>query len=134
MRDPQTVYVLRTRAWVLYTIQTFFRSIEIVSNRGGWFGEQKFCTKEVTEDCIGQYNKDFMDPLTPLMGNCMRTVNFLTLIVCIVCFKKRELADLFFPIECIMRIMAVFHLNYSSYAYEYVDYGWVYSVNIFMFS
>jgi len=75
-----------------------------------------------------------MDPLTPSMGYILRLLNFASVLICVLCIKRRSLADALYPIECVCRIIAVFHLNPASYGYDYIDYVYIYSYNYLVFA
>ena len=95
------------------------RIVQILTSSGGWYGETVKCDEKVKAECIGEYNEAFLDPLSPYMGQILKVYMIPSVILCIWCYKKREIADYFYHIENLLQILSVFHLNASNYNMEY---------------
>ena len=60
-----------------------------------------------------------MDPLTPVTGYILRLLQIPAVIACIICFKRRDIADYFFAAENLIQFVAVLHLSYTNYAEDF---------------
>ena len=109
--DDKIIHGLRTRAWLFFAASNCLRIVEIFSGAKGWFGDQVMCSEEVKTDCIKHYNKAFLDPIRPYTSNVMFVITFISIVLCILCYRWRSIADYFFTIENLMRFLAVLHLN-----------------------
>ncbi len=111
-------YYLRMRALVSSSLIDTLRLIEIFEGKGGWFAEKTLCDDKVTDNCIGKYNKELMDPLEPVFSKILIALVVLSAVSNIFAIKKRWLVDHFLKIECLTRIMAIMIPNPSGYAHR----------------
>ena len=117
-RNLKFQHMIRTRAWVCSSAIQIVRLFEIVFKTGGWFSETVFCEDEKTKECIGYYNKDLMDPLEPVLSQILIVIVILTAIINVVAYKKRWLADSFYYLECLARLVAIMIPNVAGYFYR----------------
>ncbi len=85
--------------------------------KGGWFSEKVTCDEETKDNCIGDYNRELMDPLEPVLSRALVAIVLITAVIDIIAYKKRWLAEHFQNIECVMRIVAI--MVPSSYGYDH---------------
>ena len=83
---------------------------------GSWFEDPVICDgKEVTTECIENYNKVMLDPIQNITWFFMRFTVLIGAIGCIACFKWRYIAEHFFTLLHIQHFVISFHLNKRNY-------------------
>ena len=75
--------MLRTRALILFSVQMVFRMGQILLQNGGWFGDIVPCAEAQYTKCIGTYNNELLDTLTPWMGYILIAVHLISALICI---------------------------------------------------
>ena len=82
---------------------------------GAWYSEQKDCSSENFILCTGPYDKDIIDPMLPFMKTALVALLFISVVICILAYWWRGLANLFMILEALTRLCIVFIPNYLSY-------------------
>ena len=59
-----------------------------------------------------------MDPLEPMLSKILIMMVIITAIINVVAYKKRKLADSFYYLECITRLVAIMLPNVAGYFYR----------------
>ena len=67
----------------------------MVLQSGGLFSEKVICDEEKKDGCIGEYNKELMDPLEPVLKPALTFLVLFSAVMNIIAYKKRWLADHF---------------------------------------
>ena len=80
------------------------------------------CGDEFSKDCIGEYNSQIMDPLEPYTRMSIKILIVIGALLDLACFKWLSLANLFFYLECITRLVALLMPNFASYEYTPTQY------------
>lgn len=117
-RNLKFQHMVRTRAWVCSSAIHIVRLFEIVFKTGGWFSETVFCEDEKTDECIGYYNKDLMDPLEPVLSKVLLVIVIITATFNVLTYKKRWLADYLNYLELFARLVAIMLPNAAGYFYR----------------
>ena len=107
------LYVLRTRAWLIYTLITFYRAAQALTKTGFWFNEPVGCSSEQFQDCLGSYREDLLEPIEGISRFMLRFSIGVAVVINVLSYKWRFLADYCLYMETFMRLCAVFFPNES---------------------
>ena len=110
--DQGLKWALQTRSWFFYNIFVVFRVWQFFRKSGAWYSEQEDCSSENFILCIGPYDKDIIDPMLQFWKTASNAVLFTSVILCILAYWWRGLANLFLILEALTRLCFVFIPNY----------------------
>lgn len=80
---------------------SFQRLLLWIFQSGAWYTDNETeCTAGVTDDCIRSYKKDLLDVTEQHARLFMKGVLVLSVVMCIMCYKWREIANAFIYLEC----------------------------------
>ena len=132
-KELQLLWVLRTRAWVAFTAFAGIRFGELcLGTRGGWYMKQHQCEDRSLlceqDDCLGPYAKELLDPGEDFFRILLIVLTILSIILCVLCYRWRFLANSFVYIEFLIRVTAVMIPNRTSYQHTPIQYLWITSV------
>ena len=86
--DPGTLDALRKRAWAGQVLISLMQIAQISAKEGSWFGDPVLCNgEEITDDCIGEYNKEMLAPLQRTTWYIMRLTVIIGALCCFACCK-----------------------------------------------
>lgn len=86
-----------------------------------WFTDYPKCGADVTSDCVSPYNEEFVDPIKESVRKVLASLIIISALFCVICFKKRSLANAFMVIECLVQISVVFVPFPKTGSYELYD-------------
>ena len=118
------VWILQTRAWVIFSSFSLARLAMLVTSTGAWFGKQSICLPEepYREDCIYNYNVEQLGgPVQDMARWVLASLVILSLLLCILCYKWRVIANSFLYFECAINIIAVFIPNTYNARHSNID-------------
>ena len=104
------------RAWGLHVLLSIFRCLEIIFSTGNWFGDHEKCSADLTQNCIGTYDENLMEPTRPTCLFVLELLIFLGVFADALCYKWRQLARFFIYLELLCRLMAVMIPNTYGYS------------------
>ena len=124
-RDKYFLYVLQTRTGLFYFILTFLRIMNLSFWKKGIFQELLICNESVTKDCIERYNEDFVDNLKNYTQIIRIGIIILGLLVSMLTYKWRYLANYIWLLEVAIDIVSAFAPNFYNYDrnYSLKDFG-----------
>lgn len=85
-----------------------------VVKTGHWFEEPVFCSAETFSNCVGQYREDMLDPVESTFRFLLNVAIGVSVVLCILAYKWRFLADFCIHLEAIVRLIAQFFPNQRS--------------------
>ena len=131
--DQKQLYVLQTRALFCHCCVTLVRTLQVFFSSGAWFQDKKLCSDNIAldgeeheKDCVGNYNSDLMDPPEYNLRMLLKTLVFVGIIIDLLSFKWRRLANAFIYLECFTRIVASLIPNFASYEYTDIEYVYLF--------
>ena len=80
------------------------------------------CSPEVTENCIGYYNKDVLDPIKSQAEFMLKALVVVGAILDVVAFKWRKLASLFLSLEMLTRLVSLCYPNVATFEYDEIKF------------
>ena len=102
---------MQTRAWFSYSGFSIVRIYQFSTKNGSWYNEHTLCsdTTQMTKDsdCVFQYNTDLMDPVAEVFRWIIFSLILLSLILCLITYKWRWIANAFLYLECVIRLCAL---------------------------
>ena len=119
--DLGLIWALQTRAWGFFSSFTIVRFWQMVRSEGAWFQDEPKCSTENYYDCLGPYNEKLIDPILQYSRNTLTVLMILSAILCIICYKKRDLANSFMVLECLIRTVVIFKPNTVTYTMNPVN-------------
>ena len=88
--DAEFLHVLQTRAWILHSCYTFWKLFAWVLGMSLWLNDE--CAAE-TENLCPEYNRKFLDPITPVVRVLIGVLVIISVFIDIACYKFRFLAQ-----------------------------------------
>ena len=127
-RDKEIIWILHTRAWVVFAGWQAVRVVQIVTGTSGWYKRDADCTSETApedlEYCIALYNKELCDPVRAYLMILATGLVIVYIFFCIACYWRRDLAMYFMYLECFIRVVASFIPNAHFAPDTSLDYMW----------
>ena len=112
------IYVLRTRAWGIYSVMSLYRVIQAITKTGHWYEDPVDCSAETFYDCIGRYNEDMLDPIDSKVRFMHRLAIGASVVLCLLAYRWRFLADFCLYFEAFIRLCAQFFPNQASQSHN----------------
>ena len=115
-RDKFIIKMLQTRAWISFAGFNIVRIYMLASNIGSWYRRHTDCsdleTAEITPEmnCVYIFNSDLM-PTSDFFRWVLICLLMSTMIISILCYKWRNLANLCLYFECVIRTVSWFIPN-----------------------
>lgn len=107
---------LRNRAWASFGLVSCYRLLgQYFAKEGVWFEEIEKCSPAIYDKCLGSYREDLLDPLEDLSRKLALGVLIISVVLSVLAFKWRYLADYFLTMEAVLRIVTNFFPNRASY-------------------
>lgn len=106
--EKNVTLALQTRAAVYFIPLTIFRILAVASGESFWLQKYKKCSAEQFVDCVGDYNQDLLESVEPVFKAVYFVTLALSLLACVICFKKSYMANAFMLLECVIRLCEVF--------------------------
>ena len=114
-RDKYFLYVLYSRTGFFYFILTFLRIINLSFWKEGRFKGTIICSATVNKDCIERYNEELVDKLESYFQNILTAMLFLNLVICMLTYKWRQIANYIWLFELATDIVSSFLPNFYNY-------------------
>ena len=90
-------------------------------------GQYTMCNERenIKTDCIEKYNEGLIDPISEVVPKVIVVLHYLSIVICIMCFKWRYLADALYPMTITMFMLLSFNVSQWSHDNDAVGVAYI---------